>query len=64
MAPSSVAMLREAGYTADELEAFGRALERVRSGQDEDGAAEAEGVETGDFYALLDAEDAARVAGI
>lgn len=57
-------MLREAGYSAEDLEAFGRALSRVWAGQDEDGAADAEGVETGDFYALLNAEDAARAAGI
>jgi hypothetical protein len=62
MAPSSAAMLADTGYSPDELAAFGRALERVRGGQDEDAAAEAEGVETGDFYALLDAEDAAAQA--
>ena len=62
MAPATAAMLRGAGYSGEDLEAFGRALSRVRAGQDEDGAAEAEGVDTGDFYALLDAEDAVAVA--
>jgi hypothetical protein len=61
MAPESATMLRDAGYSEAEVEAFARALERVRGGQDEDGAADAEGVETGDFYALLDNEDAAAV---
>ena len=59
MAPSSAAMLSGAGYSDADLDAFGRALCRVRGGQDEDGAADAEGVDTGDFYALLDNEDAA-----
>jgi len=45
------------------ISAFVRAPERVRAGEDEDGASDAEGVETGDFYALLDNEDAAVVAG-
>jgi hypothetical protein len=62
MAPSSASMLAEAGYSEAEVEAFARALERVRAGEDEDAAADAEGVETGDFYALLDAEDAAAQA--
>ena len=63
MAPSTAAMLRGAGYSDAEILAFGRALERVRGGQDEDAAADAEGVDTGDFYALLDNEDAAAHAG-
>ena len=41
----------------------GRGRGRGR-GEDEDGASDAEGVETGDFYALLDNEDAAVVAGL
>ncbi len=64
IAPASAAMLSEAGYSDVEVKAGARALERVRAGEDEDGAAEAENVETGDFYALMDAEDAACAAGI
>ena len=59
MAPETAAMLRGAGYPAEELEAFGRALSRVRAGQDEDAAAEAEGVDVSDFYEVLDSEDVA-----
>ena len=63
MAPSSAAMLSGAGYSDTDLDAFGRALCRVRGGEDEDTAAEAEGVDVSDFYALLDNEDAAAHAG-
>ena len=59
MAPATAAMMREAGCSVEELEAFGRALARVRAGQDEDAAAVAEGVDTGDFYEVLDSEDLA-----
>lgn len=51
------------GVPGHETAAFGRALARVRAGEDEDAAAIAERVDTGDLYALLDADDAARVAG-
>ncbi len=49
-------MLADAGYTGEEIAAFGRALNRVRAGDDEDGAAEAEGVDVSDFYEALEAE--------
>lgn len=52
------------GWSDAVISAFVRAPERVRAGEDEDGASDAEGVETGDFYALLDNEDAAVVAGL
>ncbi len=49
-------MLADAGYSEEEIEAFVRALNRVRAGDDEDAAAEAEGIDVSDFYEALEAE--------